>query len=65
MTRMVDDLDGASVAAVAHIVATNHAAGRSCWRCTPQGCEAVPWAREILDLADTDRAALERLVASW
>lgn len=64
MTRMVDDLDAESVAAVAHLVATSHAAGRSCWRCTP-GCEENAWARSIVDLADTDRGALERLVATW
>ncbi|TDC60342.1 hypothetical protein E1258_14985 [Micromonospora sp. KC207] len=65
MTRMVDDLDAGSVAAVASLVVTSHAAGHTCWRCTPAGCEEVTWAREVLTLADTDWAALERLVATW
>ncbi|MFG1847757.1 hypothetical protein [Micromonospora carbonacea] len=62
---MVDDLDAASVAAVAHLVVTSHADGHTCWRCTPEGCSEVPWARHVLDLADNDRRALERLVATW
>ncbi|MDG4819652.1 hypothetical protein O7628_29575 [Micromonospora sp. WMMD956] len=65
MTRMVDDLDAASVASVARLVVTSHAAGHTCWRCTPDGCEEVTWARGMLHLADTDWAALERLVAAW
>ncbi|MFC8846499.1 MULTISPECIES: hypothetical protein [unclassified Micromonospora] len=65
MTRMVDDLDAGCVAAVADLVVTSHADGRTCWRCTPEGCEEAMWARSILDLADTDRGALERLVATW
>ncbi|MFF3853688.1 hypothetical protein [Micromonospora sp. NPDC002575] len=65
MTRAVDDLDGDSVLAVAQLVIVSHADGHPCPRCTDDGCDQVPWARDLLDLADTDRRRLDELVASW
>lgn len=65
MTGPVDQLDGDSVLAVARLVITSHAGGHPCPRCTADGCDQVPWARDLIDLADTDRRRLDELVASW
>ncbi|MFG3709231.1 hypothetical protein ACGF7U_31495 [Micromonospora sp. NPDC047670] len=57
MTSMYDEASPSMVAAIASTIIDRHDGGGTCAGCTPDGCEALGWARTALAEHRAARAA--------
>lgn len=65
MSHLDEPLDAGTLVAAASQILTSHAAGHTCQRCTPGGCDQVSWAEDILDQAVRQPAEFRKTVAGW